>query len=107
MALITPNPQTPSDTLKQGRVFIKAKVSAAGDITEVSIFKSSGYKAFDDEALRVISETIGLNYPAFLGSNSDIDCLIPITFKSQSGPALPEIEYDSGFMLSEILLMVA
>lgn len=89
---------------KQGRVLVKATVSATGDITDVSVFKSSGSKEFDDEALRVIKGTKGLNCATYNGNKADIDCLIPIAFKSQSDPALPEIEGNSGFMLDEILL---
>lgn len=90
---------------KQGRVLVKARVSTAGEITDVSVFKSSGFKAFDDEALRIIKGTTGLTGATYNGNKADIDCLVPVTFKSQSGPELPKIEGNSGFMLDEIVAM--
>lgn len=91
---------------KQGRVLVKARVSTKGEITDVSVFKSSGYKGFDDEALRVIKGTTGLTPAMYNGNKADIDCLIPIRFKKQTGPDLPEIDGKSGFMLDEIVAMI-
>lgn len=90
---------------KQGRVILKVHVTTHGEITEGTVFRSSGHQAFDDEAIRAIKGTTGLTSATYNGINADIDCLMPVTFKSQSGPELPAIGLNSGFMLDEIVVM--
>ena len=98
-------PYTLAAERKQGRVILKAKVSTEGEITEVSVFSSSGYKEFDDEAVKGITGTTGLIPATFKGIKADIDCLIPVTFKLQNGPELSPLPADSGYMLDELVVL--
>lgn len=90
---------------KQGRVILKAKVSTNGEISDVTVFTSSGNKEFDNEAIKGINGTTGLSSATYNGNKADIDCLIPVTFKLQNGPELPSLPTNSGYMLDEIVVI--
>lgn len=83
----------------QGRVMLKVRVSTAGKITNVSVFESSGHKAFDQEAMRVVDGTEGLTPATYKGNKADIDCLLPIVFNQKGSPLPPIKDGDSGFIL--------
>jgi TonB family protein len=74
-------PDEAVDKKIEGKVYIKFLVSKTGDITDVTVKKSSGYAILDEEAVRIIKEMPKWS-PAHLdGEIVESNFSIPISFK--------------------------
>jgi len=64
----------------QGEVVLKLIVEKAGSLKETQILKSSGYKIFDEEALKLVQN---INYPPFNFESSleEIKIEVPINYR--------------------------
>ena len=93
MKYLMKNIKYPSDARKaniEGRCFVSFVVTDKGAITDVSIAKSTGNEALDQEAMRVVA-----NMPAWIpgkqgGKAVNTKLTLPINFKLQGGEKQPQ-----------------
>jgi protein TonB len=73
-------PATLINTGWEGSVVLKLTLDKKGDLRDARISKSSGYKIFDDDAVRLVRS---LSFPAFPSdvSISELNIDIPITYR--------------------------
>jgi pilus assembly protein CpaC len=66
----------------QGEVVLKLIVEKAGSLKEAQVLKSSGYKIFDEEALKLVQN---INYPPFNFESSleEIKIEVPINYRER------------------------
>ena len=67
---------------EQGKSYVAFIVDWDGQVKNVSVYKSSGYKRLDDEAVRIVSHS-----PIWISAKNDSLCVpqkfnIPVTFRS-------------------------
>lgn len=85
-----PKPEYPlaaQRALSEGRVLLRALVSANGDVISISVDKSSGYRILDMAAERAVKNWKFI--PARRGSSTiQSECIVPIAFHLKKGVSL-------------------
>ena len=84
MKYMIENLKYPKDLEKQGaegKVFVKFTISKNGNVKDVQTVKTSGYEAFDAEAVRVIQNMQSWKPATKDGKNVATEMTLPIVFK--------------------------
>lgn len=80
---LTANVKYPEEAQKngvEGRVLVQFVVDKDGSITKVKVLRSSGVKAFDNEAIRVISSMPYWKPGTVRGKNVRVKYKLPVNF---------------------------
>ncbi len=66
----------------EGNLVLSLRLSSAGELKDVSIVRSSGYKIFDEEALKVVRK---LSYPPFSPQMrlEEVNIEVPIVYRAE------------------------
>jgi protein TonB len=66
---------------RQGRVLCSFIIGADGQVTHVKVFRSSGYRSFDEEAVRVIKKMPRWEAGSINNVKVNVRCILPIAFR--------------------------
>lgn len=66
---------------RQGRVLCSFIIGTDGQVTNVRVFRSSGYRSFDEEAVRVIKKMPRWEAGSINNIKVNVRCIIPIAFR--------------------------
>ena len=87
-------PEAAAKVSAEGKAFVQFVVKADGTISDVQIMRSSGNKALDDEALRVVSVMPKWKPAMSKGEAVNVKFVLPVVFKQQK--EAPVIELRGG-----------
>ena len=87
-------PEAAAKVSAEGKAFVQFVVKADGSISDVQIMRSSGNKALDDEALRVVSGMPKWKPAMNKGEAVNVKFVLPVVFKQQK--EAPVIELKGG-----------
>ncbi len=65
----------------QGRVLCSFIIGADGKVSHVQVLRSSGYRAFDEEAVRVIKKMPRWEAGRMGDKSVNVRCILPIAFR--------------------------